>query len=276
VVAGMQRGGAHDARVVGNTSATVRDGSHAGAVRLPQTPERGAFGRRAAAPTHPPTPPADSRSTPPPAGAAVAVGSAPSTAGLLQGGNVGTAGSRAAPPPRDGSAPRWPGANGPSPSSVSGQGRLVSDHVLLGNLNALSKVASLFNVLWRDAACSCCGHWATEEYLSAGCFHPAVAALGRCKRDRNLQENAAGVAKAKGKRDPSVTDEQRRAVFISLLMQEKTALEYHKDARLNALWLLQYALRSRGATASELTWSDVRVRAFSGMFAGAQREVPLL
>ena len=103
-----------------------------------------------------------------------------------------------------------------------------------------------------------------------------VAVVGRRKRDRTLQENAAGVAKAKGKRDPSMTDEQRRAVSIPVLLQAKTALEYHNDARLNTLWLMQYALGSRGATARELTWSDLRVRAFAGMFADAQREVPLL
>ena len=152
----------------------------------------------------------------------------------------------------------------------------MSHHVLLGNLNALSKVANLFNLLWRNAACSCCGHWATDEFLSVECFHPAVAVVGRRKRDRTLHENAAGVAKAKGKRDTSVTDEQRRAVSISLLLQAKTALEYNKDARLNALWLMQYALGSRRATARELTWTDLRFRAFAGMFADAQREVPLL
>jgi len=51
-----------------------------------------------------------------------------------------------------------------------------------------------------------------------------VAVVGRRKRDRTLMQNAAGVANAKSKRDQSVTDEQRRAVSISLLMLAKTAL----------------------------------------------------
>jgi len=133
VAAGAQGGGARDARVAGTTTATARDGSSTAALWPPQTPERGAPGRRTAAPPHPPTAPANSGSTPPPAGASVVVGSAPSGANLLQGGSVGTAGRRAAPPPGDGSAPRPQGASGTSPSSASGQGRLVSHHVCSGS-----------------------------------------------------------------------------------------------------------------------------------------------
>ena len=125
-------------------------------------------------------------------------------------------------------------------------------------------------------ACSCCGHWATDDVLPAGCFQAAVAGVGRHKPDRTLQENAAGVAKAKNKRDLSLTDKQRRAVSFSLLLQEKTALEYNKDARPNALRWTQYALGSRGATARELTWGDMRVRPFAKTLADALREMPLL
>lgn len=77
--------------------------------------------------------------------------------------------------------------------------------MLQGNLNALAKVAQLNNLLWRTAACPCCRLWVTDEYKSAGSFHPAISVLTRRMRDRMLEENAAGMANAKGKRDPSVT-----------------------------------------------------------------------
>jgi len=35
-------------------------------------------------------------------------------------------------------------------------GKLMSHHVLRGNLNALAKIATLFNVLWRTATCNSC------------------------------------------------------------------------------------------------------------------------
>ena len=89
-------------------------------------------------------------------------------------------------------------------ADVGGSGNLVSHHVLQGNLNALAKVAHLFNLLWRTATCSCCKSWAEDEFYSAGCFHPAVVVVGRRKRDRMLQENAAGVAKALEQRDATV------------------------------------------------------------------------
>jgi len=81
--------------------------------------------------------------------------------------------------------------------------------VLQNDLNALSKVAKLFNLLWHEAKCLCCKRWNMDNYLSAGSYRPAKAILDRRKRDGILQESAAGVAKAVGKRNVSVTDQQR-------------------------------------------------------------------
>ena len=114
----------------------------------------------------------------------------------------------------------------------------MSLHVLSVNFNDFSKVATFSIFLWRNATCSCCGNWAKEEFLSAGCFRLSVAVFVRRKWDRTLQESAAGVSKEKGKRDPSVSGEKRRAVSISLVLKEKTALEYKNDARPSAHWFM--------------------------------------
>lgn len=137
-----------------------------------------------------------------------------------------------------------------------------------GHLNALAKVAHLFNLLWRSATCACCAPWRVDEYQSVGSFHAAVSVVGRRKRERMLQENAAGTAKALGKRDLSLSDVQRRVVSQGLLLQPTTALGLHKHAVLNALWILQFALDARGATARDLAWSDLAARVFAGMFGG--------
>jgi len=71
-------------------------------------------------------------------------------------------------------------------------GRLVSHHVVGGNLNALAKIATLFNVLWRTSTCACCKEWTVDDYKSAGSFHPAVSVKRRRQRDQRLQETAAG------------------------------------------------------------------------------------
>jgi len=72
----------------------------------------------------------------------------------------GTGGSGAAG--GKGGAARASGARGAG--YAGGAGKLVSHHVLQENLNALAKVAHLFNLLWRTATCSCCKSWAADEF----------------------------------------------------------------------------------------------------------------
>jgi len=92
--------------------------------------------------------------------------------------------------------------------------------VLQNDLNALSKMAKLFNLLWHEAKCSCCKGWSMDDYLSAGSYRPAKAILDRRKRDGILQESAAGAAKAIGKRNVSVTDKQRALTSKAMLLRQ--------------------------------------------------------
>lgn len=153
-------------------------------------------------------------------------------------------------------------------------GRLVGHHVLQGHLNALAKVANQYNPLWRSATCACCAAWGVDEYLSAGSFHAALSVVGRRKRERMLQESAAGTAKALGKRDPSLSDDQRRSVSQGLLLQPTTAMALHRHSLLNALWIVQFSLDARGATVRDLAWSDLAARTFPGMFGGGGGAAP--
>lgn len=162
------------------------------------------------------------------------------------------------------------GAAGSATTDARPLGRLVGHHVLQGDLNALAKVANQYNPLWRSAACPCCASWRADEFLSAGSFHAAISVVGRRKRERMLQETAAGTAKALGKRNPSLSDEQRRAVSQALLLQSTTAMALHKHSVLNALWLMQFSLEARGATVRDLAWSDMAVHTFPGMFGGGE------
>ena len=102
------------------------------------------------------------------------------------------------------------------------EGKLVSHHVVGGNLNALAKVPTLCNVLCHTATCACCKAWTVDDYQSAGSFDVAVSVKRRRQRDQQLQEGAAGVEKAMGKRNHTVSDAQRRGVCLSLLVTPTT------------------------------------------------------
>jgi len=182
----------------------------------------------------------------------------------------GTGGSGAAG--GTGDAARASGARGAG--DAGGAGKLVSHHVLQGTLNALVKVAHLFNLLWRTATCSCCKSWAADEFYSAGCFHPAVAVVEHRKRDRMLQKNAAGVAKTLGKRDATMSDERRRGVNKALLLEPTTALNFRTESILSTLFTVKFALEARRASTRALAWSDLTVHQFTGMFAAAGTEEP--
>jgi len=74
------------------------------------------------------------------------------------------------------------------------------------------------------------------------------------------------VAKAIGKRNVSVTDQQRALTSEGMLLRQTTQLQLNAHLRLNALWILQYALEARGETVRGLARSDVARRHFDGMF----------
>jgi len=164
----------------------------------------------------------------------------------------------------------------PVSDAARGPGRLVSHHTVMGALNALAKVANVCNPLWRLATCPCCRKWSLAEYQSAGSFHAATAIVERRKRDRLLQETSAGSAKALGKQKQLVTDEQRRGVAQALLLRPTTAVEFQRLSRLNALYLLQFAMAARGATARDMAWSDIAVNTLPGMFTASGKDQPVL
>ncbi|KAK1860159.1 hypothetical protein I4F81_002748 [Pyropia yezoensis] len=114
-----------------------------------------------------------------------------------------------------------------------------------------------------------------DEYLSGGSFYAATAVVGRRKRDRMLQETSAGTAKAKGKRKPTVSDEQRRRVAKALL-ETVGSQEFQKLSRINAVYTLQFALEARGATARDLGLSDVAVHTFPGLFSAGGKDLEVL
>jgi len=148
--------------------------------------------------------------------------------------------------------------------------------VLQNDLNALFKVAKLSNLLWHEAKCSCCKRWSMDDYLSAGSYRPAKAILDRRKRDGILQESAAGAAKAVGKRNVSVTDKQRALTSKNMLLRQTTELQLNAHLRLNALWILQYALEARGETVRGLTWSEIARRVFDGVFSANGKGLDVL
>lgn len=106
--------------------------------------------------------------------------------------------------------------------------------------------------------------------MSADSFHAAISVSGRRKRERMLEETAAGTAKALEKRNPLLPEEQRRAISQALLLQFTATMALHKHSVLNALRLMQFSLDARGATVRDLAWSDMAVRTVPGMFGGGE------
>jgi len=61
-----------------------------------------------------------------------------------------------------------------------------------------------------------------------------------------------------------------------MLLRQTTELRLNAHLRLNALWILQYALEARGETVRGLTWSDVARRVFDGMFSANGKGLDVL
>jgi len=73
-----------------------------------------------------------------------------------------------------------------------------------------------------------------------------------------------------------VTDEQRRGVAQALLLRPTTAVEFQRLSRLNALYLLLFAMAARGATARDMAWSDIAVNTFPGIITAGGTDQPVL
>lgn len=138
--------------------------------------------------------------------------------------------------------------------------RQVGPQVLLNNVNALSKIANTLNFLFRDATCECCSRWWREEYASAGSYGPAVSVVKQRKREKVLEDQAAGASKALGRRDPSMSDEQREDAVRRLLLFPTSATQHRLRALLAALFVLPFSLEARGTTARGIVCSDMVVR----------------
>lgn len=143
-------------------------------------------------------------------------------------------------------------------------------------LNALAKIASTFNLLWRNSSCPCCSRWRVREYDSAGSFPPAVAVVKQRTREKVMENQAAGLNKALGKRDPAIADAQCREVVKRLLLLPETAGKVQLQSVLAALFVITFALEARGATARGLVWSDLAVRQFEAMFSASGEALDVL
>lgn len=64
-----------------------------------------------------------------------------------------------------------------------------------------------------------------------------------------------------------MSDEHRRGVATALLLEPTTALENNEKSLLLALFIIQFALGSQGATVRKEVSSNVAVRKLSGMFS---------
>lgn len=172
---------------------------------------------------------------------------------------------------------RTPGALSQEDTAAPGElPRQVGPQVLLNDVNALSKIANTLSLLFRDATCECCSRWRLEEYASAGSYGPAVSVVKQRKREKVLEDQAAGASKALGRRDPSMSDEQREAAVRRLLLLPTSATQYRLKSLLAALFVLSFALEARGATSRGIVWSDLVVRHFPAMFSAAGKALAVL
>jgi len=139
--------------------------------------------------------------------------------------------------------------------------------VLLNAVNALAKIGNTLNLLWRDAKCSCCERWRCDDYTSAGIYAPYRAVYNQRKREKVLEDHAAGFSKAVRRRDPSVTEEQREEVSRRLLLTSTSSAAYQLKSVLADLFIFTFSLDARGGTARGVAWSDLAVRQLPAMFS---------
>jgi len=190
---------------------------------------------------------------------ASARGTASASGGAVGGGQI----TPASGGPRRGQHVGVDAAAPPRPA----RGRQVGPQVLLNAVNALAKIGNTLNLLWRDAKCSCCERWRRDDYSSAGSYAPARAVFNQHKRERVLEDHAAGFPKAVRRRDPSVTEEQREEVSRRLLLTPTSPAAYQLKSVLAGLFAFTFSLHARGGTARGVAWSYLAVRQFPAMFS---------
>ena len=100
-----------------------------------------------------------------------------------------------------------------------------------------------------------------------GSYAPARAVFNQRKREKVLEDHAAGFSKAMGRRDPSVTEEQREEASRRLLLTPTTATEYQLKSVLAGSFVFRFSLGARGETARGVTRSALAVRRFTAMFS---------
>jgi len=106
------------------------------------------------------------------------------------------------------------------------------------HINALSKVASVFNELWSQCSCGSCGSFGADAFLSIGGCPAAKAVVEQCKRERYLEETALGVRKATGTRDPVLRNDVRLPMVKEMLLGPTSAADFHSGRITAALFVL--------------------------------------
>ena len=154
--------------------------------------------------------------------------------------------------------------------------RKVGQSVLRMHQSSFAKVGSIFNNLWTGCKCAKCAEYDVEAYESVGNYDAANLVVQQSKRQRFLEDNAAGVSKAKGGRDPTLPDVERRTMTEGLLLYAVTGEELKKHMLLSSLLLETFSLEARGATAHGLEWSDLSVRRFPSMFGAGGAQIQVL
>jgi len=147
--------------------------------------------------------------------------------------------------------------------------RKVGQSTLKMHINALSKVASVFNELWSQCSCGSCGSFGADAFLSIGGCATAKAVVEQCKRERYLEETALGVGKATGTRDPALRNDVRLPMVKEMLLGPRSATDFHSGRITAALFVLSFCLEARGATTRGLRFSDTVMRNFPSMFTKA-------
>jgi len=147
--------------------------------------------------------------------------------------------------------------------------RKVGHSKLKRHINALSKVASVFNGLWSQCSCESCSSFGADAFLSVGGCLAAKAVVEQCKRERYLEATALGVGKATGTRDPALPDGMRLPMVKEMLLGPTSAADFHSGLITAALFVLSFFLEARGATTRGLRLSDLVMRKFPSVVTEA-------
>jgi len=76
--------------------------------------------------------------------------------------------------------------------------------------SAMVKVGQIFNQLRKACGCAACARCDVEAFEFVGTYSAASFLARETKRNRTFENTASGVAMAKGLRDPTLPDKDRR------------------------------------------------------------------